>query len=121
MDKPEQPENGLLAILQRKELQVGVLTDASKLISDAAQAALRTGKAASVTITVSVKPHLNALNFGVKLKSTIPADAEPLCIFYADIDGKLHRDDPRQKEFNLSVHPGGKDEKSEQPANAAAN
>lgn len=120
MTKTTTPENGFLAVLQRKEIQDGTLTEASRLVGEAAKAAFATGKKATVTVTITIEPKLNALNFGAKLKSTLPAPAEPLCIFYCDQDGGLHRDDPRQKELELSVHRGGRDESDNETAAKAS-
>lgn len=114
----EPASNGFMAVLQRKETQVGVLSEASNLLSKAVQAAVSTGKKATVTITLECQPKLGAVNFVTKLKSTIPAEEEPLCIFYADSDGTLHRDDPRQKELPLRSVSGGAHQE-EQPEKEA--
>lgn len=101
------PSNGFLAVLQRKETQVGTLSEASGLLGAAVKAASVTGKRATVTLTLTVEPKQGALHFATKLKSSLPVEPEPLCIFYADNDGNLHRDDPRQRELSLSAHDGG--------------
>lgn len=111
--------NGFMAVLQRKETQVGTLSEASGLLAKAVQAAVVTGKKATVTLVLECQPKLGAVNFVTKLKSTIPAEEEPLCIFYADSDGQLHRDDPRQKELELRSVEGGRPETQIQEEAAA--
>lgn len=118
MKEENQPApNSFMAVLQRKETQVGTLSEASDLLAIAVKAAVTTGKKATVTLVLECQPKLGAVNFVTKLKSTVPAEEEPLCIFYADSDGQLHRDDPRQKELPLRSHDGGL--KEEQPAKEA--
>ena len=96
-----------MAVLQRKETQIGTLSEASDLLADAVKAVGLTGKKATITLKLTVEPKQGALHFGAKLSSTIPPEEEPLCIFYADAEGHLHRDDPRQKEFSLEIRKGG--------------
>jgi len=105
--KDELPQNGFLAVLQRKETQVGALSEASRLLAEAVRAAAITGKKATVTLVLTVEPKLNALNFVTKLTSKVPQEEEPLCIFYCDTQGNLYRNDPRQQELALSAHDGG--------------
>lgn len=113
--------NGFLSVLQRKETQVGTLSEASNLLAEAVKASCATGKKATVTLTLTIEPKLGAVNFVTKLASKIPTDEEPLCIFYADTDGNLHRDDPRQKELALrSVEGGANQEQQPQPKEAVA-
>lgn len=107
MDNTTKP-NGFLSVLQKKETQVGILTEASNLLGKAAQASLQSGKKSKITLEIEISPKLNALNFATRLKSSIPAEEEPLCIFYTDSDGGLYRDDPRQKQLPLEAVNGGK-------------
>lgn len=86
---------------------MGTLSQASHLLAEAVQASGMTGKRASVTLTLTVEPKQGALNFVAKLTSRMPSAEEPLCIFYADSAGNLHRDDPRQKELALRAYEGG--------------
>lgn len=110
--------NGFLSVLQRKETQVGILSEASDLLAKAVQASVNTGKKATVTLVLECNPKLGAINFVTILKSTLPKEEQPLCIFYAGKDGTLHRDDPRQKELELRPIEGGKKE-GEKPAQEA--
>ena len=110
MKEPTQtdaPSNSFMAVLQRKETQVGTLSEASDLLAAAVKAAGGPGKRATVTLTLTVEPKQGALHFETKLATRLPVVAQPLCIFYADRDGGLHRDDPRQKELALEVRSGG--------------
>lgn len=113
------PSNGFLAVLQRKETQVGTLSEASALLAAAVLAAGITGKKASITLKLEVEPERDALNFTVKLTSSVPTKSQPLCIFYADRDGQLHRDDPAQKELPLQVQDGGMSAEHQEEAAAA--
>lgn len=94
-------------MLQRKEIQCGTLSQLSALLASAVIAATKTGKKASVTLRLEVQPEKDALNFVTKATSNLPGDRQPLCIFYSDDEGGLHRDDPTQKELELTPHDGG--------------
>lgn len=120
--EPEIASNGFLSVLQRKETQVGTLSEASDLLAEAVRASVATGKKATVTLVLECQPKLGAVNFVTKLKSSIPVEEEPLCIFYADSEGNLHRDDPRQKELELRSVEGGasNSEQKSQPQEAIA-
>lgn len=108
------PSNGFLSVMQRKEIQCGSLSQLSALLASAVIAATKTGKKASVTLKLEVQPEKDALNFVTKLSSSLPGDRQPLCIFYSDEEGGLHRDDPTQKELALTAHAGGLQEEQSQ-------
>lgn len=101
-------------MLQRKEIQCGSLSEASALLAAVVLAATAVGKKGSVTLKLEVEPKDDALNFSVKLTSAMPTKRQPLCIFYADEDGGLHRDDPAQRELELTAHDGGLEGDGEQ-------
>lgn len=107
-NKHEAPPNSFLAVLQRKETQVETLSEASDLLTEAVKAAVATGKKASITLKLTLEPKLGAVNFTTKLSSSLPLEQEPLCIFYPDGTGALHRDDPSQKELKFTSHDGGR-------------
>lgn len=70
------------------------------------------GKAGAVTLTISVKPNKDAagtlmVTDVVKVKK--PEGERPAALFFADSDGNLSRQDPRQLAFDgpLRKVPGG--------------
>lgn len=112
--------NGFWSVLQRKELNDGLLTTASETLSEAALAAYHSGKKATVTLTLTLEPKKGAVNIGAVVTSKIPSTKQDsLTIFYVDETGGLHRDDPRQREMELTAHDGGKAETA-QPVEAAS-
>jgi hypothetical protein len=100
--------NSFLAILQKKELTDNTLTDLSEKLCEAAIAAERTGKKASLALTIGVEPESGALKFSAKIKTTLPVADESLCLFYIGDDGKLTRDDPKQRKFEFREVTGGR-------------
>lgn len=79
--------------------------EATNALADIVRAVDETGKAGSVTITLTVKPAKHGgpektLICEVKAKKPI-AEIAP-AIFFSDDDGDLHRVDPRQEEMELS-------------------
>lgn len=93
--------DGFVAVLQQKERQAKLLSEASRLLSDLSIAAIETGKKATLTLTMTLEPSGNSINVATKLASKKPYSEEPMCIFYVDENGELTRNDPRQKEFEL--------------------
>lgn len=118
-EKIEPAPNGFLSVLQRKELNDGLLTEASEKLSEAALAAYQSGKKATVSVTLTLEPKKGAINIGAVVASKLPRTKEDsLTIFYVDENGGLHRDDPRQRKLELTSHEGGKSE-TERPSEAA--
>ena len=105
--KEEPQTNAFLAILQQKERAGGLLTEASEVICQAAAAAQRTQKKATVTLTIEIQPKLNALNMKSDLKAKLPPEEQKLCIFYVDEGGQISRNDPSQSEFRFKQYEGG--------------
>lgn len=120
-DSSPAPQNSFLTVLQQKELQCAVLSEASELLATAAKAVNEKGKKASITLKLSLSYNAGAIACETKLTSAIPENPQPLCIFYADDEGNLFRNDPRQREFLLKAHDGGKTPESAQPAKEVAN
>ena len=78
--------------------------EATLALADIVRAVDETGKAGSVTITLTVKPAKHGgpektLVCEVKAKKPI-AEIAP-AVFFSDADGDLHRVDPRQEEMEL--------------------
>ena len=114
--------NSFLSVLQRKELNDGLLTEASQKLGEAALAAKATGKKATVTLTMIVEPQKRgALAISCAVGNKVPPTREEtFSIFFVDKDGGLHRDDPDQKEFELKAHEGGAQKSEEQSTTEAA-
>jgi hypothetical protein len=108
-EKSELPPNGFMTVLQRKELNDGLLTEASEELGKAALAAKLSGKKASITLTLTLEPQKGgAISVGATVNAKVPQTKEDsLTIFFVDDDGGLHRDNPRQRELPLQSHDGG--------------
>lgn len=115
-------DNTFLTVLQRKEINDGLLTEASEQLRQAALAAMRSGKKATVTVVLTLEPEKGALSIGATVNSKVPPNkSDSLTIFYVDDDGGLHRNNPRQRELPLQAHDGGQAEpqESEEAASVA--
>lgn len=108
-DKTPPENNGFMAVLQRKEVQDGLISEASDRLQTAVIAAMGAGKKASVTVTLTVEPQKGrAINVAAAVTSKLPAiKQDSLTIFYPDDQGGLHRNDFRQKELGLEIREGG--------------
>lgn len=104
----ETKSNSFLAVLQKKETQVGVLSELSRLLAAAVIAAQNTGKKASVSVTLELEPKGDMLFFKTSTKVTLPKEKQPACVFFGDRDGNLYRDNPQQEELALTAHDGGR-------------
>jgi hypothetical protein len=113
--------NSFLTVLQRKEVQESLLTDASKALGEACLAAKQTRKKATVTLTLTIEPQKGgALGISAAIAGKVPSTRdEQLTIFFVDKDGALVRDNPDQKELSLTSHDGGAAAESESRAHAA--
>lgn len=72
--------------------------EATKSLREAVEAVKRTGKDATVTVKLTVKPVANvpnAFKLSDKVTATIPEDPRT-SMWFADDDGGLHRNDPNQ-------------------------
>ncbi len=72
--------------------------EASRLIQEAVEAVVRTGKSASVTVRLGFHLSKNSddvIRVEDKVSSSIP-EAPRASIWFADGEGALHRDDPKQ-------------------------
>lgn len=114
--------NSFLSVLQRKEINDGLLTEASEKLGEAALAAKASGKKATVILTITIEPQKRgALAISALVGNKVPpTKEESLSIFFVDKEGGLHRDDPEQKEFELKAHAGGAAIPAEQPQPEAA-
>lgn len=65
-------------------------------------------KPGSLTLKVTVKPHGrgdNALTLSAQITTKRPQGETPEAIFFADVDGGLHRDDPTQQRLFADATP----------------
>lgn len=76
----------------------------STQLHDLVEAVADTGKAGSVTLTVSIKPMSagdpNTLVVADKVTAKLPEHDRPTAVFFRTRDGNLSREDPRQLSFD---------------------
>lgn len=113
--KPELQPNSFLTVLQRKELQESLLTEASRLLAELALAVKQMKKKGTLALTLTVEPMKGgaisiAANLALKAPSTAP---QHLTIFFVGKDGEFTRNNPDQKELGLTSHDGGQATASE--------
>lgn len=119
--QPDLPSNSFLTVLQRKELQESLMTEASTLLGELALAVKQTGKKGSLTLVLSLEPEKDAISVGTELKLKAPSTApQHLTIFFVSDDGSLTRDNKEQKELPLTAHDGGKVDEAETTTAATA-
>jgi hypothetical protein len=91
-----------------REIRKGrVVESASQDLQEVVRNVLDTGKAGSLTLTISVKPQGkgdNAVILGVKIATGIPKIDQPEGLFFANLDGDLLRDDPTQQRMFADVN-----------------
>lgn len=102
--------NSFLTVLQRKEIQESLMTEASKLLGELALAVKQTKKKGSLVLTLSVEPEKGgALAISAALNQKSPSTSpQALTIFYVESNGALSRDNPDQRELGLTAHDGGR-------------
>jgi hypothetical protein len=84
--------------------------EASTKLREAVEAVQRTGKDASVTVKISVKPVANipnAFKLTDKVTASIPEDPRT-SMWFADDDNTLHRNDPNQRSLYDDLPADGK-------------
>lgn len=93
---------------------------ASEALQAVVQAVVETGKKGSVAVTVSVEPMKGAedgtLMLTVNVAEKIPTEPVKAAVFYADEDGNLTRNDPRQLSFDSLREVEAKPEPKSVPA-----
>lgn len=80
---------------------------ASKLLRDAVDAVKSTGRKATVTVTLEIKPMKNnfrVVQIGDKVNATIPEEKSD-SVWFTDEDGGLHRNDPDQLRMEYGETP----------------
>lgn len=73
-------------------------TEASRKLTEAVEAVMETGKAATITVKIKVATvkDLDAVKLDAQVTASIPREPSK-SIWYVDDDNSLHRNDPRQK------------------------
>lgn len=74
-------------------------TELTEALHNVTEAVRATGKPGSVTLTIAIQPLKDAedvLKVTDTVKSKVPELARPAAIYFADRDGNLVRDNPRQ-------------------------
>lgn len=103
-------DSAILTVLQHHRCGT-LLTDLSEGLREATEAARREGKQAVLTLKIILKPAgkvPGALTIQDDVKVTLPKPERVESIFFADENGALHRNDPRQKELPLKMVDGGR-------------
>lgn len=110
------PSNSFLTVLQRKEVQESLLTEASIALGALALAVKVTKKKGTLSLVLTVEPQKGgAISIAAAINSKAPPTAEQhLTIFFVDESGSLTRNDPGQKELPLTAHDGGKSDEAEE-------
>lgn len=113
---PELPSNSFLAVLQRKELQESLLTEASGELAKLAIAVKQTKKKGTLSLTLTVEPQKGgAISVSAALSTKAPSTTpQHLTIYFLTPEGQLVRDNPDQKELSLTAHDGGQHTDAEQ-------
>lgn len=86
-----------------RDIRKGMVAEAAgEELAQVVRAVTATGKPGSLTIKLTVKPQKGdseQVVISSKLSATTPTADMPEAIFFADMDGDLHRNDPRQPEM----------------------
>lgn len=119
---PELPSNSYLSVLQRKELQESLLTEASGELAKLALAVKHTKKKGTLALVLTVEPQKGgAISVSAALNLKAPPTAEQhVTIFFVGKNGELVRDNPDQKELELTAHDGGQRTEEEEAREVAA-
>lgn len=92
------------------QCEKGLVHDkASELMREAVAAVKDLGKAAEVTIKLTITPVKNntrVVQIEAKPSAKIPEPPRSPSIFFADDNGGLHRNDPTQREFDYEPADG---------------
>ncbi|MNX99809.1 hypothetical protein D3C86_1322760 [compost metagenome] len=93
-----------------RDIRKGMVAEAAgEELAQVVRAVTATGKPGSLTIKLTVKPQKGdseQVVISSKLSATTPTADMPEAIFFADMEGDLHRNDPRQPEMFRSADLG---------------
>lgn len=82
---------------------------ASNELAKLVRAVNQTSKSGELTIKMKISPMKGdetAKSISISVKANLPTVDLPMAIFFADEDGSLHRDDPRQHEMRFAKTDG---------------
>lgn len=103
---PEQPPDATeFAALLCTHAKGRAHDEASRKLREAVEAVQRTGKAATVTVKIGIKPVEkipNAFRIQDTVTASIPEDPRT-SMWFGDENGGLHRNDPNQREFDYGT------------------
>lgn len=98
-ENPQPPgDPGEFASLLMQHAKGRAHDEATRKLQDAVEAVKRTGKAANVTVKLSIHPVKNndtVVRIEDKVTSSIPEDTRS-SMWFATEEGSLHRNDPKQ-------------------------
>ena len=78
------------------------LTETEDALREVVAQAMKTGKPGKLTLTLLVSPADNeTVVIKDNIESKIPKPEKNGCIYFPDDDGELHRDNPKQGEFDV--------------------
>lgn len=87
-----------------REYRRGALVDeATAALAEVVKGVRETGKSGSVTLTIKVshqKGDRDVMELEAAVNGKPPKEPLPAAIFFADEDGSLHRQDPKQRELD---------------------
>ena len=93
-----------------RDIRKGMVAEAAgEELANVVRAVTATGKAGSLTIKLNVKPQKGdseTVVISSKITASTPSADMPEAIFFADMEGDLHRNDPRQPEMFRSTDLG---------------
>ncbi len=97
--KKSETENPGLSLRTLNSLRYGLLMDELSLkLEDCVKAATETGKMATLTLNLKIKPEAQGAQIFItdEIKTKIPTLAKEATIFFPEDSGNLLRSDPRQ-------------------------
>jgi hypothetical protein len=103
-----------------RDIRKGMVAEAAgEELANVVRAVTATGKPGSLTLKLTVKPQKGdseQVVISSKVTASSPTADMPEAIFFADMDGDLHRNDPRQPEMFRDANLGDKVVDARRPA-----
>lgn len=115
-------DNGIVYLLQHRR-GGECITELSQSLAQLASAVRSSGKKGKLTLELEIAPLSKgggtAIGVIDRIAVKLPAEEKEVSVFYVGDDGRLSRNDPRQRELPLQAVEGGRQE-SNQPQTAQA-
>lgn len=114
--KPEDaPISGAFITTLQNHRRGEVLTDLADSLREVTETVQNTGKAAKLTLSLKIRPASKggALVLEDEIKLTLPKTETEGSIFFADSNGNLLRENPKQQKLPLRTIEGDKPENEE--------